>query len=219
MNFLDETHSAPGPSFAARVFELLRRYRLVVTLLAICLLFLFYLDNVSTNPPGFYIDESAISYNAYCVAHTGAGEFGDRFPLFFPVRSEPVGDGDILLPDGIGSVSVCGLPRTEKTKLELGHGGSAGRNVDALDVYVHDRKIAGAFDGHRPGPLCDFTATTRQRDQDVGAVWPDTGAPVNLQREAPRKIDPKILSNLLHQTRFILERNRAKVYPAIPGRF
>jgi hypothetical protein len=85
MNFLDETHSAPGPSFAARVFELLRRYRLVVTLLAICLLFLFYLDNVSTNPPGFYIDESAISYNAYCVAHTGAGEFGDRFPLFFPV--------------------------------------------------------------------------------------------------------------------------------------
>jgi hypothetical protein len=85
MDLLDETHSAPRPSFAARVIEVLRRYPLVLTLLAICLLFLFYIDNVSTNPPGFYIDESAISYNAYCIAHTGAGEFGDRFPLFFPV--------------------------------------------------------------------------------------------------------------------------------------
>src|SRR5262249_39441611 len=31
----------------------------------------------------FYVDESAISYNAYLIAHTGAGEFGTRFPLFF----------------------------------------------------------------------------------------------------------------------------------------
>jgi hypothetical protein len=85
MNLLDETHSASKPSFVPRVIEVLRRHRLVVTLLAICLLFLFYIDDVSTNPPGFYIDESAIAYNAYCIAHTGAGEFGDRFPLFFPV--------------------------------------------------------------------------------------------------------------------------------------
>ena len=85
MNLPDETHSAPGPSLASRVIEILRRYRLVLTLLAVCLLFLYYVDNVSTNPPGFYIDESAISYNAYCLAQTGAGEFGDRFPLFFPV--------------------------------------------------------------------------------------------------------------------------------------
>src|SRR4030095_439715 len=85
MNLPDETHSVPRSSFASRVIEILRRYRLVVTLLAICLLYLFYLDNVSTNPPGFYVDESAISYNASCVAQPGAGEFGDRFPLFFPV--------------------------------------------------------------------------------------------------------------------------------------
>src|SRR5262249_54710444 len=37
------------------------------------------------NPPGFYVDESAIAYNAYCIAHTGANEFGTHFPLFFPV--------------------------------------------------------------------------------------------------------------------------------------
>lgn len=29
------------------------------------------------------MDESAPAYNAYLVAHTGAGEFGPRFPLFF----------------------------------------------------------------------------------------------------------------------------------------
>lgn len=85
MNLLDETHSSPEPFLVTRAIKVLRRYRLVVTLLAICLLFLFYIDDLSTNPPGFYIDESAIAYNAYCVAHTGAGEFGDRFPLFFPV--------------------------------------------------------------------------------------------------------------------------------------
>jgi hypothetical protein len=72
----------PSPS---GLLEMLRRYRLVFTLLGIGVLFVCYLDKVSTNPPGFYIDESAIAYNAYCIAHTGAGEFGNRHPLFFPV--------------------------------------------------------------------------------------------------------------------------------------
>jgi hypothetical protein len=85
MNLLDENQSVDGPSLAARAMQVLRRYRLVVTLLGITCLYLFYVDRVSSNPPGFYIDESAIAYNAYCIAHTGAGEFGNRFPLFFPV--------------------------------------------------------------------------------------------------------------------------------------
>jgi hypothetical protein len=65
--------------------DILRRYRLVIILLGISILFVFYINQVSTNPPGFYVDESAIAYNAYCIAHTGAGEFGNRHPLFFPV--------------------------------------------------------------------------------------------------------------------------------------
>jgi hypothetical protein len=88
MNLLDENQSVDGPSLAARVMKVLRRHRLVVTLLGIICLYLFYIDRVSTNPPGFYIDESAIAYNAYCIAHTGAGEFGNRFPLFFPVYTD-----------------------------------------------------------------------------------------------------------------------------------
>src|ERR1700730_5605669 len=84
----DKTHNARERSYAARVMDLIRRYRLIVTLLGILILFFFYIDKVSTNPPGFYIDESAIAYNAYCIGHQGTGEFGNRWPLFFPVYTE-----------------------------------------------------------------------------------------------------------------------------------
>jgi 4-amino-4-deoxy-L-arabinose transferase-like glycosyltransferase len=53
--------------------------------LGFVLLYIFYVNDLSNNPPGFYVDESAIAYNAYCIARTGANEFGTRFPLFFPV--------------------------------------------------------------------------------------------------------------------------------------
>ena len=49
----------------------------------IVLVFFLYTSGISHNPPGFYVDESGIAYNAYLVAKTGAGEFGSRFPLFF----------------------------------------------------------------------------------------------------------------------------------------
>src|SRR5207253_5801549 len=69
----------------AHPLHLLHRYRLVTIALGFILLFLVYIDGLSTHPPGFYVDESAIAYNAYCISHTGAGEFGNRLPLFFPV--------------------------------------------------------------------------------------------------------------------------------------
>src|SRR5258706_12172802 len=82
---MDDTQNTDSQPSTGRLPAFLRRHRLVVTLVGITVLFFFYIDKVSTNPPGFYIDESAIAYNAYCIAHTGAGEFGNRFPLFFPV--------------------------------------------------------------------------------------------------------------------------------------
>ena len=56
--------------------------RLAVTLVVVTFLFLLYTNGLSKNPPGFYVDESGVAYNAYLIAHTGAGEFG-RWPLFF----------------------------------------------------------------------------------------------------------------------------------------
>jgi len=42
-----------------------------------------YFANVHRNPPGFYIDESSISYNAYTISQTGRDEFGRPWPLYF----------------------------------------------------------------------------------------------------------------------------------------
>jgi 4-amino-4-deoxy-L-arabinose transferase-like glycosyltransferase len=42
-----------------------------------------YFTNVGRNPPGYYIDESSISYNAYTISQTGADEFGKAWPLYF----------------------------------------------------------------------------------------------------------------------------------------
>src|SRR6202171_6582544 len=88
MNLVDEAQSVVTPPIAKRRGLARRYWPGFALLLGISLLFLFYINRVSTNPPGFYIDESAIAYNAYCIAHTGAGESGDRWPLFFPVYTD-----------------------------------------------------------------------------------------------------------------------------------
>lgn len=54
----------------------------------LAVLFVLYCWGISENPPGFYLDESGLTYNAYVLAHTGAGEFGPRFPLFFQCFSD-----------------------------------------------------------------------------------------------------------------------------------
>jgi 4-amino-4-deoxy-L-arabinose transferase-like glycosyltransferase len=60
-----------------------RRLRALLWVAGLGLLFALYTSGLGRNPPGFYLDESAPAYNAYLVAHTGAGEFGPRFPLYF----------------------------------------------------------------------------------------------------------------------------------------
>jgi len=60
-----------------------RRLRLLLWAGGLGLLFALYTSGLKRNPPGFYLDESALAYNSYLVAHTGAGEVGSRFPLFF----------------------------------------------------------------------------------------------------------------------------------------
>src|SRR5215813_12544919 len=75
---------APGRSGT----KTLKRVRWIALIIGFALLYVFYIDGLSTNPPGFYVDESAIAYNAYCIAHTGANEFGTHFPLFFPVYTD-----------------------------------------------------------------------------------------------------------------------------------
>ena len=55
-------------------------------LLLLCALSYFY--QVPNNPPGFYIDESSIAYNAYTIATTGRDEYDESWPLYFRAFGE-----------------------------------------------------------------------------------------------------------------------------------
>ncbi|HEV7922147.1 MAG TPA: glycosyltransferase family 39 protein, partial [Thermoanaerobaculia bacterium] len=49
---------------------------------------LWYFADQRKNPPGFYLDESSIAYNAWTIAHHGVDEYGVRFPLYFKAFGE-----------------------------------------------------------------------------------------------------------------------------------
>jgi len=70
----------PIPSILSR-----ERIRILTWIAGIALLFAVYTWGLAKNPPGFYVDESALAYNAYLVSRTGAGEFGPPLPLYFEV--------------------------------------------------------------------------------------------------------------------------------------
>lgn len=42
-----------------------------------------YIFRCGTNPPGFFVDESSIAYNALTISQTGRDEFGNSWPIFF----------------------------------------------------------------------------------------------------------------------------------------
>ncbi len=80
----EQTAAIPDPeSSEGPVLARSKWVRRLLWAMAIVLVFILYVKGISHNPPGFYVDESGIAYNAYLVAQTGAGEFGPRFPLFF----------------------------------------------------------------------------------------------------------------------------------------
>jgi 4-amino-4-deoxy-L-arabinose transferase-like glycosyltransferase len=61
-----------------------KRYRLPLLVVAVLVCGLaLYTVRLRHNPPGFYIDESSIAYNAHTVSQTGRDEFGEAWPLFF----------------------------------------------------------------------------------------------------------------------------------------
>src|SRR5687768_504429 len=47
-----------------------------------------YVLDLARNPPGFFIDESSVAYNAHTIAQTGRDEFGNAWPLFFRAFGE-----------------------------------------------------------------------------------------------------------------------------------
>ena len=57
--------------------------KLIAAIVAVTLASLIYFTGLTRNPPGFYIDESSIAYNAFTISHTACDEHGKLLPLFF----------------------------------------------------------------------------------------------------------------------------------------
>lgn len=49
----------------------------------VVVLYAFFINGISTNPPGFYVDESCIAYNAYLISQTGYSESGQFMPILY----------------------------------------------------------------------------------------------------------------------------------------
>lgn len=63
--------------------------RLEILLLAFCVLVaVAYFARVGKNPPGFFIDEASIAYNAHTISQHGVDEHGVAFPLYFRAFGE-----------------------------------------------------------------------------------------------------------------------------------
>jgi len=64
------------------------RWSRLVVLAVIVLAAALYFVRLSHNPPGFFIDESSIAYNAHTISQTGRDEWGNAWPLFFRAFDE-----------------------------------------------------------------------------------------------------------------------------------
>ena len=65
----------------------LNRLELLLLVISICVVFLYF-AGVPKNPPGFFIDEASIAYNAHTIALQGIDEHGQNFPLYFRAFGE-----------------------------------------------------------------------------------------------------------------------------------
>lgn len=87
--------------FESEITVLHMKYHLILLTAIILLGFLLRFVAVSNNPPGLYIDEASIGYNAYTILTTGKDEYGKSYPLWFQSF------GDYKMPVYIYSVSAA----------------------------------------------------------------------------------------------------------------
>src|SRR5207253_2809386 len=89
-------------------------------LLAGIALTLLYFAGQRGNPPGFYVDESSIAYNAFTIAERGADEYGYRFPLYFRAFGEYKNPLYIYLLAGVFKIAGPGILTARRLSALLG---------------------------------------------------------------------------------------------------
>jgi len=69
--------------------DVLHRYLFVVAFAAVLVAgVVVYVRHLTTNPAGFFIDESSAAYNAYTISRNGRDEYGTGWPLYFRAFGE-----------------------------------------------------------------------------------------------------------------------------------
>ncbi len=61
----------------------MKKYYKALLLIIVLTAFILRFYKLSENPPGLYIDEASIGYNAYKILTTGKDEFDTPYPMFF----------------------------------------------------------------------------------------------------------------------------------------
>jgi hypothetical protein len=62
--------------------------RWLLTGVGVTIAIVLYAAEVPENPPGFFVDESSIAYNAYTISQHGVDEHGESWPLYFRAFGE-----------------------------------------------------------------------------------------------------------------------------------
>ncbi len=75
-------------SSASTISALLQSHQKLLLIVGVILAAALYLASVPGNKLAFYVDESSIAYNAYALSHSGADEYGARWPLYFQAFGE-----------------------------------------------------------------------------------------------------------------------------------
>jgi hypothetical protein len=73
-----------------------------------------------TNPPGFFLDESSIAYNAHTISQTGRDEHGEDWPLFFRAFGEFKNPVYIYLLAGVFRLTGPGIVAARVLSATLG---------------------------------------------------------------------------------------------------
>lgn len=96
-----------------------RRWTLTLLIVIVFVTLLYVVDSPK-NPPGFYIDESSVAYNAHLIAQTGRDEHGLAWPLFFQAFGEYKNPVYIYLLAGLFRFTGPSIPAARLFSATLG---------------------------------------------------------------------------------------------------
>jgi hypothetical protein len=118
--------------------------------------FTFYAWGADENPPGFFIDESSIAYNAHTIAEGGRDEHGEAWPLYFRAFGDYKNPTYVYLLAAVFRVTGPSVAAARYTSAALGV--LAALALGLLGARVGERSAAGPRAFRAAGPLTFLTA-------------------------------------------------------------